>query len=158
MYFDSSLLGDLILCCFSSTPPPQVKRNHQSRTAQRPRPPRPLTAMGALTLWTLRLHLASAATAPRCQAPTTPSSLKSSNSRRRSSSRASTCMFHHTPSHTVKSLILSRLYCGYITFGFLYLTQLQQETKERNPVPSRARHAGYNPRRPCSVPAPGRET
>ncbi len=36
-------------------------------------------------------------------------------------------------------------------------TQVQQETKERNPVPSGARHAGYNPRGPCSVLAPGGE-
>lgn len=52
--------------------------------------------MGALTLWTPRPRLASAATAPRCQVPTTPSSLRSSNSKRRSSSKALTCRFHHT--------------------------------------------------------------
>lgn len=40
---------------------------------------------------------------------------------------------------------------------YLDPSQVQQETKERNPVPSRARHAGYNTGGSCSVPAPGRE-
>lgn len=49
--------------------------------------------MGALTLWTPQPHLALAATAPRCQALTTQSSLRSSNSKKRSLSKALTCTF-----------------------------------------------------------------
>lgn len=69
----------------------QARRNHQNRRTLTPRLQKPSTAMGALTRWTPRHRLASAATAPRCQALTTQSSLRSSNSRKKSLSKASTC-------------------------------------------------------------------
>lgn len=80
--FGLSYLGSLVL---------QGRKSHRSRRAQRQRPRRPSTAMGASTLWTLQPHLASEVTAHRCQAPTTLSNLKSSSSKRRSSNRALTC-------------------------------------------------------------------
>lgn len=70
---------------------PQARRNHQNRRVLRPRPQRPLTAMGASTLWTPQPRRASAATAPKCRGQTTQSSLRSSNSKKKSSSKASTC-------------------------------------------------------------------
>lgn len=71
----------------------QARRNHRNRRIQTPKLQKPSTAMGALTRWTPRRHLALAATAPRCQALTTQSSLRSSSSRKRSLSKASTCTF-----------------------------------------------------------------
>lgn len=131
----------------------QVKKSHRSRRAQRPRPRRPSTAMGALTLWTPQPRPVLAATAHRCLAPTTQSSSRSSNSRKRSSSKALTCTFSSAHfSNFLNQSVLRRLQHFLISNS-----QFQQKTKERNPVPSRARHAGYNSRRSCTVFAPGRE-
>lgn len=60
--------------------------------------------MAALTLWTPRPRRASAATALKCRGLTTRSSLRSSNSKKKSSSKASTCTindFSYPPTHSL---------------------------------------------------------
>lgn len=96
----------------------QARRNLQSRRIQTPRLQKPSTAMGASTRWTPRRRLALAATAPRCQALTTQSSLRSSSSRKRSLSKASTCTFTHLTFQLFQTVTVVFSLCLWITNRF----------------------------------------
>lgn len=154
--------GLLLFSVWSS----QARRSLQNRRALRPRPQRPLTAMAASTLWTPRPRPASAATAPKCRAQTTQSSSRSSNSKKKSSSKASTCTIHPLVFFLLSANTGSRIpsisceYCGTTARSVCVCgdpKQVQQETKERDPVSPRARHAGYDAGGSGPVPAPGGE-
>lgn len=132
----------------------QARKNLQNRKVPIPRPQRPLTAMAASTLWTPRPRRASAATAPKCRGRTTRSSLRSSNSKKKSSSKASTCTINDFL-HLRPSLFLLLPHDATVCSVCGFPKQVQQETKEGDPVSSGARHARYHARGSRPVFAPG---